>query len=67
MTGPQNDEKPERSFEDVMWGRLERKRARIRAEVKRNREGGPHTVPTWVLVAVLALLLLGWLYLLFTG
>jgi len=67
MTGPQNDEKPERSFEDVMWGRLERKRARIRAEIKRNREGGPHPVPTWVLVAVLALLVLGWLYLLFTG
>ena len=65
MTGPQNDEKPERSFEDVMWGRLERKRARIRAEIKRNREGGPHPVPTWVLVAVLGLLLAGWLYLLF--
>ena len=67
MTGPQEDEKPERTFEDVMWGRVERKRARIRAEIKRNREGGPHAVPTWALVAVLAVLVLGWLYLLFTG
>ena len=67
MTGPQKDEKPERTFEDVMWGRVERKRARIRAEIRRNRAGGPHAVPTWALVAVLALLVLGWLYLLFTG
>jgi hypothetical protein len=50
-----------------MWGRLERRRARIRAEIKRNREGGPHPVPTWVLVVVLGLLLSGWLYLLFIG
>jgi len=65
MTGPK-EEKGERTFEDVMWGRVERKRDRIRAEIKRNREGGPHTVPTWVLVVVVGLLLLGWLYLLFT-
>jgi hypothetical protein len=66
MTGPDKEEKRERTFEDVMWGRMERKRARIRAEMKRNREGGPHTVPPWLLVAVLVVLLIGWLYLLFT-
>ena len=49
-----------------MWGRVERKRDRIRAEIQRNRSGG-HRVPTWVLVAVLALVLAGWLYLILTS
>ena len=63
MTTPEpGAEKRERTFEDVMWGRVERKRARIRAEIQRNREGG-HRVPTWILAAVLGLLLAGWLYL----
>ncbi|GGQ63206.1 hypothetical protein [Couchioplanes azureus] len=55
-------EKPERTVEDVMWQRVERRRERIRNEIRRNREGG-HKVPTWVLAAVLGALLLGWLYL----
>jgi len=58
--------KRERSLEDVMWGRVERKRERIRAEIKRNREGG-HKVPTWVLATVLGLLLAGWIYLIITS
>ena len=66
MTGPAEDEKPERSFEDVMWGRVERKRERIRAEIRRNREGG-HKVPTWVLALILGLLLVGWLFLIVTS
>ncbi|WP_250003913.1 hypothetical protein [Actinoplanes sp. M2I2] len=46
--------------------RLERRRNRIRAEIRRNREGG-HRVPTWVLAAVLGVVLLGWLYLMITS
>jgi len=45
--------------------RLERRRARIRAEIRRNREGG-HKIPTWVLAAVLALVLAGWVWLFLT-
>ncbi len=46
--------------------RVERKRDRIRSEIRRNREGG-HRVPTWVLAALLGALLLGWLYLIVTS
>jgi len=46
----------------LLGGRAMRRRERIRAEVARNRAGG-HLVPTWVLAAVLALILLGWAYL----
>ncbi|GAA0501975.1 hypothetical protein Ade02nite_38000 [Paractinoplanes deccanensis] len=46
--------------------RLRRKRDRIRAEIRRNREGG-HRVPTWVLAAILALVLAGWLVLIVTS
>ena len=59
-------EKPERSVEDVMWGRVERKRDRIRAEIQRNRSGG-HRIPTWALVVVLALFLGGWALLILTS
>lgn len=58
-------ERPERDDEDVMWGRVLRKRERIRAEIQRNRAGG-HKIPTWVFGAVLGLILLGWLYLIVT-
>ena len=58
-------DQPERTPEQVTWGRLERRRERIRAEIRRNREGG-HKIPTWVLAAVLGLILLGWLYLIVT-
>ena len=57
-------EQPERSTEDVMWGRVERRRGRIREQVRHARHGG-HKVPTWAMAAVLSLLLLGWLYLIF--
>jgi hypothetical protein len=62
MTKP---DQPERSAEDVAWGRVQRKRERIRAEIGRNRAGG-HKIPTWVLAAVLGLFLLGWLVLMVT-
>ncbi|MCA2219447.1 hypothetical protein [Jidongwangia harbinensis] len=58
-------EQPERTVADVYRGRIERRRERIRAEIRRNREGG-HRVPTWVLAGVLALLLAGWVYLIAT-
>jgi hypothetical protein len=56
---------PEKTPEQVTWGRLERRRERIRAEIRRNREGG-HKIPTWVLAAVLGLVLAGWVYLIVT-
>jgi hypothetical protein len=57
-------EKPERSIEDVLWGRVERRRARVRAQVEHARKGD-HKIPTWVLATVLGLILAGWLYLIF--
>ena len=58
-------DQPERTAEDVSWGRVRRRRDRIRAEISRNRAGG-HKIPTWVLAAVLGLFLLGWLWLIVT-
>jgi hypothetical protein len=67
MTHPSPDRpRPERSTEDVLLRRLVRRRDRIRAEIQRNRAGG-HRVPTWVLAAVLGLILLAWLYLIVTS
>jgi len=64
MTHPSPDQpEPERA----LWGRAERKRARIRAEIQRNRAGGPHKIPTWVLAVVLGVILLGWLALIVTS
>ena len=53
---------PDPTGGDVRRGRWERKRDRVRAEIARNRAGG-HRVPTWVLAAVLGVVLAGWLYL----
>jgi hypothetical protein len=47
---------------DQHLSRVDRRRERIRAQIQRNREGG-HKVPTWVLAVVLALFLIGWLWL----
>jgi len=59
-------EKPERTIEDVLWQRVERRRERVRAQVAHARRGD-HKIPTWLLAAVLGLILLGWLYLVFFG
>lgn len=56
----------ERTADDVAWGRLRRRRDRIRAEIHRNRTE-PHKVPTWLLAAVLGAFLLGWLFLVLTA
>lgn len=58
--------RPERTADDVLRGRLQRRRDRIRAEIHRNRTE-PHKVPTWLLAAVLGAFLLGWLYLVLTS
>jgi hypothetical protein len=65
-TSPGRPEPRERSAEDVTWARVQRRRDRIAAEVRRNRAGG-HRIPTWVLAAALGLVLLGWLGLILVG
>lgn len=66
MTAPGQPEPPERSEPEVRWRRLERRRERIRLQLQRDR-AGDHRIPTWVLVAILGLLLAGWAYLLVTA
>ena len=58
------DQKPERSIEDVMWARVDRRRERVRSQVEQARSG-KHLVPTWLMVTVLGLIVLGWLYIIF--
>jgi hypothetical protein len=57
-------EPEERRPEQVWLNRLERRRARIRAEIERNRRG-EYRVPTWVLTVILVLVVAGWLALVF--
>jgi hypothetical protein len=45
---------------DERLPRHERRRRKIAAEIRRNREGN-HKVPTWVLATVLGLILAGWI------
>jgi hypothetical protein len=47
-------------------GRMYRRRERIVAEVQRNRRG-EHTVPTWVLAVLLAVIVGGWLFFVLTA
>lgn len=62
-SGPSGrSERPERGTERQNW--IERRREKIRAEVDRNRRG-EYTVPTWVLALALALIVGGWLALIF--
>jgi hypothetical protein len=50
---------------DRPLNRSQRRRERIWEEIRRNREGG-HKIPTWVLAAVLGLVLAGWIWLIVT-
>ncbi|NMO53504.1 hypothetical protein HH310_20250 [Actinoplanes sp. TBRC 11911] len=59
---PAEDEHPEYTAADVRWARVQRKQARIRAEIERNR-AGDHKVPTWALAALLGLVILAWVIL----
>ncbi len=65
MTTSTPDQQPERTSEDVALSRVQRKQAKIRAEIERNRAGG-HRVPTWVLAALLGAVLLAWFLLVVT-
>lgn len=66
MTHPPGPPPPrERTVEDVIRRRLERRRERVRAQLQRDRQGG-HKIPTWVLAVLLALILAGWIYLIVT-
>jgi hypothetical protein len=58
--------KRKRTAADVLWGRVESRRQRIRADIARERAGG-HKIPTWAMAVVLGLLLLGWVYLILTN
>ncbi|MBT8228198.1 MAG: hypothetical protein HKP61_18320 [Dactylosporangium sp.] len=46
--------------------RVERRRAKIREEIERNRRG-EYRVPTWVLVVALGIVLAGWAAVVLTG
>jgi hypothetical protein len=59
VTTERPEQRPE-AFLERRLSRGERRRARIAEELRRNREGN-HTVPTWVLAAILGLLLAGWI------
>ncbi|WFE99237.1 hypothetical protein [Micromonospora sp. WMMD964] len=62
-SGPSDRSEPsERGAERQNW--VERRREKIRAEIDRNRRG-EYTVPTWVLALALALIVGGWLALIF--
>lgn len=50
---------PQHAVEQFVKRRYERRREKIQAEIRRNRAGG-HRVPTWVLAALLALILGAW-------
>jgi hypothetical protein len=62
MTTPDLPEPSERIESEVRLNRLDRRREKIRREIQQNREGN-HRIPTWVLAAILVLLVAGWTYL----
>ncbi|MFY1692347.1 hypothetical protein [Plantactinospora sp. WMMB782] len=65
MTHPEGRHDDEhRRPESIRQNRYERRRAKIREEIERNRRG-EYTVPTWVLTLVLVLVVAGWLALVF--
>ncbi|WP_412539144.1 hypothetical protein R8Z50_25265 [Longispora sp. K20-0274] len=45
---------------DFISSRVQRRRAKIAAEIQRNRQGG-HKIPTWVLAAILVIVVVGWI------
>jgi hypothetical protein len=58
---PTRPSRPERSI-----GWMERRRDKIVAEIERNRRG-EYKVPTWVLVAALAAIVVAWLLVIILG
>ncbi|MBO3739081.1 hypothetical protein J5X75_35945 [Actinoplanes sp. NEAU-H7] len=63
---PGQPEPPERSEHEVRSRRHERRREKIYRDIQRARAGN-HRIPTWVLAAVLGLILAGWAYLIITS
>ncbi|WP_320069393.1 hypothetical protein [Micromonospora sp. RTGN7] len=61
MTTSESPER-DRGAEKLNW--IDRRREKIRTEIERNRRG-EFTVPTWVLGLALALIVGGWLALIF--
>ncbi|MFJ8578106.1 hypothetical protein [Micromonospora sp. NPDC093277] len=59
-----NTSEPSRDHgtEKLNW--IDRRREKIRAEIEQNRRG-EHKVPTWVLAAILVLIVGAWLALIF--
>lgn len=64
MTEPTRE--PERVPDELRMGYFERRRAKIRAEIERNRRG-EYKVPTWVLAVALGAVVAIWLVLIFTS
>ena len=64
MTTPSADESHkeearEYTHEEARQGWLQRRGAKVRAELERNRRG-EYTVPTWALAALLVAIVVGW-------
>jgi hypothetical protein len=57
---PSAGDPPERTHDQVRQGWAQRRREKIVNEIARNRRG-EYSVPTWVLVLALVLLVGGWL------
>ena len=61
---PDRPKKAQAGTEPVTW--YERRRAKISAEIERNRRG-EYTVPTWVLVVVLLVIVGAWVAVIIFG
>jgi hypothetical protein len=59
-------EKPEEPVEDVKPSLVARRRERLRAEIHEARHGN-HLVPTWLLTTILVVIVVGWLYLIYSA
>ena len=57
---------PASSAEDAPLSRYDRRRAKMAAEIRRNREGG-HLVPTWVMAVALVVMIAAWVTLIVTS
>jgi hypothetical protein len=58
--GPPSDS-GKRSFDEARRARAQRRRERVQADMRRNRDGD-HRIPTWVLAVVAGVILAGFVY-----
>jgi type VI protein secretion system component VasF len=54
-----------RPLEEAMRARAQRRRERVRADLRRHRQGD-HRIPTWVLAAVAGVILAAFFYVIIT-